>query len=356
MVRISVIIPVYHVAPYVQRCLESVVTQDMAGSDLECIVVDDCGQDDSMTIVRQLVAAYQGPVHFVLTGHEQNRGLSAARNTGLQAATGDYVLFVDSDDYLLPGSIACFVQHLHRYPSADMLVGNVKNCKDGSLLLHDLQEPWLIGNPEVFARRVLRQQIYLYAWNKLIRRSLLMEREITFLEGILYEDIAWSYSLLHCVNTVVLLPQVTYVYEDNHQSIVNTTLSAGRIDDVIRSYCVTAQVLLDEPVDRGRYRRNMVVDYLLYVGRVLMNASDLLARHDGSSHKGAFGAARRRLMRRTLYGGRLLLASFFLLLYPPLDRLKQWRFFRHHYYDLERLTGRLARLTDFLHRRPLRND
>ena len=106
MTRLSIIIPVYNVASYIKRCLESVLFQDHVLLDIELIIVDDCGQDQSMDIVRQIVAGYHGPVLCKVLHHDKNLGLSAARNTGLKAATGDYVLFVDSDDYLLPNSIS----------------------------------------------------------------------------------------------------------------------------------------------------------------------------------------------------------------------------------------------------------
>ena len=79
MVSISFIIPVYNVEPYVNRCLESVLSQDMTGVNMECIIVDDCGQDHSMELVRQLVDSYNGSIRFMIVEHEKNRGLSAAR-------------------------------------------------------------------------------------------------------------------------------------------------------------------------------------------------------------------------------------------------------------------------------------
>lgn len=67
------------------------MAQDQAEADMECIVVDDCGTDRSMDVVRQTIAAYHGPIRFVIARHQQNRGLSAARNTGLEKTSGDYV-------------------------------------------------------------------------------------------------------------------------------------------------------------------------------------------------------------------------------------------------------------------------
>ena len=95
--KISVIIPVYNVAPYIAACLQSVMRQT-AQAALECILVDDCGPDNSMEVVNETLKSYNGPVDFKIVRHTQNRGLSAARNTGMAAATGDYIYFLDSDD------------------------------------------------------------------------------------------------------------------------------------------------------------------------------------------------------------------------------------------------------------------
>ncbi len=103
--KISIIVPVYNVERYIEECLKSVMEQNFGGA-LECIVVDDCGSDSSMAVVERLTGAYTGPIEFRIISHDRNRGLSAARNSGIRAASGDYVSFLDSDDRLLPGAIA----------------------------------------------------------------------------------------------------------------------------------------------------------------------------------------------------------------------------------------------------------
>ena len=89
---ISIIVPVYNVEPYVEECIHSVMRQTYTGP-MECIVVDDCGTDNSMAVVEGLIANYKGPISFKVLHHKHNRGLSAARNTGMDAATGDYYFF-----------------------------------------------------------------------------------------------------------------------------------------------------------------------------------------------------------------------------------------------------------------------
>ena len=97
--KISIIIPVYNVEPYISECLQSVMRQTYQGS-MESLVVDDCSTDKSIEIAEKLIAEYDGPIEFRMLHHKHNRGLSAARNTGVENANGDYVLFLDSDDHI----------------------------------------------------------------------------------------------------------------------------------------------------------------------------------------------------------------------------------------------------------------
>ena len=100
MEKISVIIPIYNVEKYIAECLESVINQTY--SNLEIICIDDCGSDNSMKIVQEYA---DKDSRIKIIRHEENSGLAPARNTGLNNADGDYILFLDSDDYLMPDII-----------------------------------------------------------------------------------------------------------------------------------------------------------------------------------------------------------------------------------------------------------
>ena len=350
MIKISVIIPIYNVEQYVQRCLESVMNQTISDAEIECVIVDDCGQDHSMDIVNQVIDDYQGPIRFEVVCHEHNRGLSAARNTGLSHATGDYVFFIDSDDYIMPDSFQYFLDNLKLHPEVDMIMGNVKSCKGGDLFIHHINEPWLIDDCNVFFRRMLHHQIYLYAWNKLIKKDLLINNKILFEEGILFEDQCWSYQLFSHISSVLLLPRMTYIYEYNQNSIVNTSQTAEKADKVIWSYTVSVNKMLDNPPAPQKYKWNMTVDYLLFMVNFLMNGVDVLTKFNISKEiKRGYFSVRMRLMSRSLRCGRVLLFFYFLLLFPPLSYLQKLRIFRHHYYDIESTVNTICHMTDFLH-------
>ena len=98
---ISVLIPVYNVENYILRCLESVAGQTYQG-ELECVIVDDCGKDRSIDIARDFIERNNSHVKFRIVRHDHNRGLAAARNTGIDCACGEFVMHLDSDAGLSP--------------------------------------------------------------------------------------------------------------------------------------------------------------------------------------------------------------------------------------------------------------
>ena len=348
MVSISIIIPIYNVEAYIRRCLESVMTQEFEGATVECLLVDDCTPDQSMTIVRTMVSEYNGPISFILLKHDVNRGLSAARNTGILQAKGDYVFFMDSDDYLMPHSLQYFLDNMSM--DVDILIGNVKNCKAKNLLINNVHDSCLMTNRDLFFQRLLQHKIYLYAWNKIIKRDILLKYHIFFEEGILYEDQCWSYQLFSKVSSIMLLSQVTYVYEYNPNSIGHTTFTSGNADKAVWSYTVSTNKMLDCPPDPFSFHINLTVDYLLFMANFLMNGVDVLSRFKISSDIAlGFRSVRLRLLSRSLRYGRLFLFCFFLILFPPLSYLQKLRLFRHHYYDLESIVNRLCHLTDIMH-------
>ena len=119
--KVSIIIPVYNVAKYIERCLLSVL--DQTWQDLEVILVNDCTPDNSMEIARRVVASHPRGTVVRCLEHEENRGLSAARNTGISASVGDYLYFLDSDDYISANAIELLADAaVQKRP--DFVIGN----------------------------------------------------------------------------------------------------------------------------------------------------------------------------------------------------------------------------------------
>jgi glycosyltransferase involved in cell wall biosynthesis len=121
--KVPIIIPVYNFESYIERCLLSALNQTY--QNIEIILVDDCGQDNSMSVARRVAENHPNGHKIIFLKHEQNRGLSATRNTGINAATGDYVYFFDSDDEITLDCIETLVKPLEKQ-KFNIVIGNYR--------------------------------------------------------------------------------------------------------------------------------------------------------------------------------------------------------------------------------------
>lgn len=223
---ISIIIPVYNVQDYIVDCLESVAAQTFTRS-VECIVIDDCGNDDSMMKVRKFVEGYKGGICFRIIGHEQNRGLSAARNTGIINARGEYLLFIDSDDFIYPNCLMYFLEMSKKYPDAEMIAAGAKtNAKKRKRYTMEKSFPDYANNPKWIASTLLlrggRNSIPGTAWNRLVKRDFILQHQLFFHEGILHEDEMWKFMLAPKLSCVAFCRHDTYFYRIRPQSIMTS--------------------------------------------------------------------------------------------------------------------------------------
>lgn len=122
---ISVIVPIYNVENYILECLQSVAAQTKT-KNVECILVDDCGTDNSVKVAEQFISDYKGDISFALFHHSENKGLSAARNTGIKNARGKYLFFLDSDDTIKPYCLDELFALAEKY-HADMVQGSYES-------------------------------------------------------------------------------------------------------------------------------------------------------------------------------------------------------------------------------------
>lgn len=218
-ISVSIVIPVYNVAGYIEHCLHSVAMQSY--KNLEVILVDDCGTDESMSIAENYFAQYTH-INAKIVRHERNRGLSAARNTGLQVATGDYVYFLDSDDELINDAIATMVAPLLK-ESYDFVIANYEVIgSDKSYPALSLPEGSLKGTENIL-KSYSESQWYMMAWNKLCRRNFLLENHLFFKEGLLHEDVVWSFQLACKAKSMFVIQQQTYQYKIRGASIMTGT-------------------------------------------------------------------------------------------------------------------------------------
>ena len=222
--KVSIIIPVYNVEPYLERCLHSVMSQTYRNS-LECLIVDDCGTDRSMDVVERIVDAYHGPIRFKIIHHEHNRGVSAARNTGMEAATGDYLFFLDSDDEISVDCIEKLTSPLTE-EQYDLVVGNTLTI--GSEKVGKWQTLKLNDGEVLKEKKIMDTFFWKWsetAWNKLYRADFVSRYHLKFMEGLIYEDELWGFQVACMAKSLIAVNQLTYIYYIRNNSIT-TSLDA----------------------------------------------------------------------------------------------------------------------------------
>ena len=122
---ISIIMPVFNVELFIEECLKSIMSQTY--TNVECIIVDDCGSDKSIEIAKSVVSNYKGEIEFKFLRNEVNSGISVSRNSGIKEAKGDFLFFIDSDDRLFPDSLQILVDKAKYYQDVDLVQGNCKS-------------------------------------------------------------------------------------------------------------------------------------------------------------------------------------------------------------------------------------
>jgi len=259
-INISIIIPVYKVEAYIERCIKSVITQEGIGSayNLECILVDDCTPDDSMEIAKEIIKPY-GNIHFICLRHEVNRGLSVARNTGLEYATGEYIMFIDSDDYILPKCLKLFTDEIIKNQAIDMVVGSTINNNKT-----DIRKRELLETRESIIHGFLTMKYFITVWNKLIRRECITENKLLFIDNIYLQDQPWLYNLVSHIDSMLLLPNTTYFYEVAPNSASHGALTPEKAQRYVDSWNKVFDYYLSHRPSSKDFKHNLEVDFLAY--------------------------------------------------------------------------------------------
>ena len=219
---ISIIIPVYKVEKYLEKCIQSVINQTY--ENLQIILVDDGSPDNCGKICDE----YAQKDHRIEVIHKSNGGLSDARNKGLEIAKGEYIGFVDSDDYIEADMYEVLYNLLKQY-NADVSICNFYTVSQGKIAIKNAENGIKEYNRiEILKEVLLDNNIQSYAWNKLYKKELF--DEIKYPVGKKYEDIGTTFYLLEKCNKVVVTGKSEYYYINRQDSIVNNVTESTITD------------------------------------------------------------------------------------------------------------------------------
>ena len=220
---VSIIVPIYKVEAYLPRCIDSLLTQSFP--DLEIILVDD-GSPDGCGNICETYAKKDCRIRVI---HKPNGGLSDARNAGLDIATGDYVYFVDSDDWIGSDAIAALMAQMK--DDVDIVMGSSVDVREENDNLVETAHSIPLGTLKHLNRLEAMKDNLLHgwaAWNKLYRRSLF--HAIRFPVGMINEDEAILLHILAQCNHIVQLGHPTYYYFLRANSITTSSFSEKKMD------------------------------------------------------------------------------------------------------------------------------
>lgn len=220
--RLSIVVNMYNTAKYMPRCMETLLEQDIPQSEYEIILVDDCSSDNSLAMANEYAAQYN---NVRVCTHEKNKGLAAARNTGIDAAKGQYLCFVDPDDYIEKNSLAALLKQMDD-EHLDMLRFNYQkvdedynNVPDSEIEARFDYTPGVMTGTEYLAHRL---GIGCYVWAYIYRLEFVKATGIRFFEGCFFDDTPWLPRVLQKAQRVNVTPVRHQYYLQRTGSMVHS--------------------------------------------------------------------------------------------------------------------------------------
>lgn len=252
---ISVIVPIYKVEKYLNRCIDSIIGQTY--TNLEIILVDDGSPDKCPKICDEWAKKDQR----IKVIHKKNGGLSDARNAGMKIVTGDYIAFVDSDDWIHVQMYQRMV-HLLEKTDADVCECNIKKAnKKVDNICFSAKETGQVLTKLECLYGVIEQTVQPVVWNKIYRREIV--DNLQFKKGKYNEDEFWTYLALDRITKMVQLDEELYYYFYREDSIINETYSLRRLDGLEARY-KRMNYLKKYPDIYGKAKRNLVFDCMYH--------------------------------------------------------------------------------------------
>ncbi len=270
-IKVSFVVPIYNVESYVERCIRSITDQSL--TDIEIICINDASTDASIDIVKRL--ASKDP-RIKIYHNKRNRGLSFSRNKGLTKANGEYVWFVDSDDWIIDRNAAEMLYRKAKESDIQVLTFDCENAYENEKL-HDSLEAYIRKNApsayeeldgvKMFASQMITGSFMCTAWLYFFNRSWLDNSHIRFVEGILHEDLLFSAMVMLSADNIGYIPQKFYSYFRREGSIM---VSADYIGRRVASYAYIIMELL--AWTRKKEFNNDIIDAISYYIRIIKQA------------------------------------------------------------------------------------
>lgn len=259
--KLSIIVPFYNVEPFIEQCIRSLYAQYMALDDYEVIAVDDCSPDDSRKVVERLQKEYPNLKLLVLP---ENRKLGGARNAGFDIAKGEYILYIDSDDYLLPNVLSALLKQIEKDDLDFLEFDDVVVDFNGKIQQNKtVKDTAIASGPDLFFDKgFIWWRDHIVAWNKLYKRDFLLRNKIRFAQNVMYEDNDYAFLCFAYANRVKYVQWQTYAYRNNPASFMRSKIDEEKIIqkfklctrmDEIKKECSDSDIRFDKVIRQFIY-------------------------------------------------------------------------------------------------------
>lgn len=249
MTKISIIIPIYNVESYLDKCLTSVVQQTF--DDIEIICVDDASTDKSGEILKKYA---QSDKRIKILKHSQNLGQSMARNNGLHFSSGEYVLFVDADDILNPNAVHILYEQAVK-DDLDIIMYSAHcavadDCNETNI--NEMSYVWkgeysdIYSGMEFFSMALKNHENIGQIWNCMFRRELIQDNTIEFFPGIIYEDNLFFLQTMFFAKRVKCISNILYCYNVRPNSTMRKPITSYNLKSMVVLYCELLRFFKDK--------------------------------------------------------------------------------------------------------------
>ena len=226
----SIIVPIYNVERYLEQCIESVLAQDY--QNYELILVDDGSPDNSIDICVKYAKQYSNIVFI----HKINGGVSDARNAGIQIARGEYLMFLDSDDYWEGTTILSDLQNIITENNPDVIFNYMSSVYPDKIVNHYINRDKLIGSFKEDFQDLYQDGIYLgFPFTKIMKRELILKHQLFFIKGRTFEDVIWSFSLVKHIKDYAIYRNCFYMYRRERKGSITSVVTAKNQESLFQN-------------------------------------------------------------------------------------------------------------------------
>lgn len=271
--KVSIIIPIYNVALYITDCLASVYNQTYA--NVEVVLVNDSTLDNSMQVAAPSIELLKTKFKVVVVEHPSNKGLSAARNSGVTSSSGDWIYFLDSDDEISADCIEQHVNVIKKYPTVDFSIAGIKVVDANKT--YPLEIPQYTNSADEIISGYITGKWYVMAVNKLLRKTLFVSSNLWFEEGLLHEDELFSLKLAFSAHTMCAIDVDTYIYKIRSTGSITAQRNLKNFEHYLRINQEKNRYISTKFTGNHRLRSSFVINtayHFILVAAANSNISD----------------------------------------------------------------------------------